>query len=80
VWQDPIVEETRALREAYAAQFQHDPAAIFNDILRRQAEPGKTLVRFPPRKPSAEPLPRPTIATRTSDARKNRGLNEKVKE
>jgi len=24
-WQDPIVEEVRAVREAYAARFQYDP-------------------------------------------------------
>jgi hypothetical protein len=55
MWQDPIVTETRALREAYAAQFHHDPVAIFDDILKRQAESGKKLVRFPPRKPRIEP-------------------------
>ena len=50
MWQDPIVAETRALREQYASQFGHDADAIFQDILRRQAMPGKVLVSFPPRK------------------------------
>jgi hypothetical protein len=50
MWQDPIVAETRALRELYASQFGHDAEAIFNDILRRQSLPGKTLVSYPPRK------------------------------
>jgi hypothetical protein len=51
MWQDPIVAETRALREQYASQFGHDAEAIFKDILRRQAAPGKVLVSYPPRKP-----------------------------
>jgi hypothetical protein len=51
MWKDPIVAETRALREQYAAQFGHDAEAIFQDILRRQAVPGKVLVSYPPRKP-----------------------------
>lgn len=52
MWQDPIVAETRALREQYANQFGHDADAIFQDILRRQSAPGKKLVSFPARKPT----------------------------
>ena len=48
---DPIVEETRKLREEYAAQFNHDPNAIFDDIFKRQCREGKKLVTFPARKP-----------------------------
>ncbi len=51
MWQDPIVTETRALREQYANQFCHDADAIFQDILHRQSAPGKKLVSFPARKP-----------------------------
>ena len=51
MWKDPIVAETRALREQYASQFGHDTEAIFQDILRRQSLPGKNLVSYPPRKP-----------------------------
>ncbi len=51
MWQDPIVAETRALREQYANQFGHDADAIFQDILLRQCVPGKKLVSFPARKP-----------------------------
>jgi hypothetical protein len=51
MWNDPIVAETRALREAYAKQFDNDRTAILADIARREAAPGKTLVSFPPRKP-----------------------------
>jgi len=55
MWQDPIIKETRSLREQYANQFDHDPDAIFQDILKRQAQPDKKLVRFPARKPCVVP-------------------------
>lgn len=51
MWKDPIVAETRELREQYANQFAHNADAIFQDILRRQNMPGRKLVSFQPRKP-----------------------------
>ncbi|MDD5273915.1 MAG: hypothetical protein PHU14_14515 [Methylovulum sp.] len=51
MWQDPIVNETRMLREEYAAKFNHDPDALFEDILKRQGQAGKKVVSLPPRKP-----------------------------
>ena len=51
---DPIVEETRKLREEYAAKFNNDPDAIFEDIRRRQREGGRELVNLPPRRPKAQ--------------------------
>lgn len=57
MWQDPIVAETRSLREEYASQFDHDADAIFQDILRRQNVPGKKLVTFPARKPIVKQAP-----------------------
>ena len=52
MWQDPIVKETRKLREEYAAQFNHDSDAIFNDIMLRQEKTQRKIVSFPPRRPS----------------------------
>ncbi len=52
---DPIVEETRKLREEYAAKFGHDRDAIFDDVQRRQSMKGKRLVSFPPRKANHNP-------------------------
>ncbi|SLM28479.1 conserved hypothetical protein [Desulfamplus magnetovallimortis] len=49
MWQDPIVAETRALREQYANKFNNDPDAIFKDIMKRQSVPGKKLFSFPAR-------------------------------
>jgi hypothetical protein len=50
MWKDPIVEETRELRDAYASQFNYDIDAIFEDLLKRQAAHPERVVRFPPRR------------------------------
>ena len=36
MWKDPVVEETRKLREQYAIKFNHNIDAIYEDIQRRQ--------------------------------------------
>ena len=51
MWKDPVVAETRSLREQYANQFGHDADAIFQDILQRQAATDKKLVSFQHRVP-----------------------------
>ncbi len=50
MWQDPIIQETRKLRHSYAAQFNHDLDAIFDDIKKRQENSKRRRVSFPPRK------------------------------
>ena len=50
MWHDPIVNETRELRLQYAAQFNHDMDAIFQDICKRQEASRRERVTFPPRK------------------------------
>ncbi len=67
MWKDPIVAETRQLREQYANQFAHNADAIFQDILRRQSMLGRKLVSFQPRKSiltptAAEPGSQPDAA------------------
>ena len=59
MWKDPIVEEVRARREAYAKQFGYDLEAIHRDIKERENKAGRTLVSFPPRRtvPSGRKLP-----------------------
>lgn len=47
MWQDPIVKETRELRDQYAAQFKHDLDAIFADIKQRQENSPRKKVSFP---------------------------------
>jgi hypothetical protein len=47
---DPIVAEVRKAREAYAAKFNYDLEAIFQDLKRQERESGRTFVSFPPRR------------------------------
>ena len=61
MWQDPIVKETRELREEYAKRFNHDPDAIFDDILKRQSQTEREVVSLPPRKNLYAPPKRPKI-------------------
>ena len=51
MWQDPIVAETRALRDEYARQFNYDINGIFKDLMAKQAAHPERVVAFPPRKP-----------------------------
>jgi hypothetical protein len=52
---DPIVKEVRRVREAYAAKFNYDLEAIFQDLKRQERESGRTFVTFPPRRLSNPP-------------------------
>ena len=51
--EDPVLAEMRRLRDEYAASLNHDAEAIYQDILRRQQQSGRKLVRYPPRQPRA---------------------------
>ena len=48
-WIDPIVEEVRAARAAYAKEMNNDIAAICADLRRQQAAHENRLVSFQPR-------------------------------
>jgi hypothetical protein len=51
---DPIVDEVRKAREAYASQFNFNLRDMIADLQRRQRESGRKTVSFPPkRKPAA---------------------------
>jgi hypothetical protein len=43
-WTDPIVEEVRRARHDYAARFNFDLDAIFEDLKAKEAASGKTYV------------------------------------
>ena len=60
--QDPIVEEVRAVRDAYARRFAYDLDAIWEDVRRRERESGAKTVSLPPR--PAEPAPAPRDHTK----------------
>jgi hypothetical protein len=52
MWKDPVVAETRALRDEYARQFNYDADAIFEDLIKKQAMHLERVVSLPPRKVS----------------------------
>ncbi len=54
---DPIVDEVRAIRDAYARRFAYDLDAIVADVQRRERESGSKTVSLPPRpvQPSQPP-------------------------
>lgn len=46
-WSDPIVEEVRRVRDAYAARFNYDLRAIYRDLKEQEKRSGATLCRTP---------------------------------
>ena len=46
---DPIISEVRAVRDAHAARFDYDVAAIFRDIRTMQEQSKREYVRLPAR-------------------------------
>jgi hypothetical protein len=53
---DPIVEEVRAIREAYAEQFNYDIRAMVADLKEKQKAHGRKLVSFPPKRITPVPV------------------------
>ncbi|MDZ4683838.1 MAG: hypothetical protein SH850_02040 [Planctomycetaceae bacterium] len=45
-WSDPIVDEVRRTREAYAARFNYDLRAIFRDLKEREQDGGRQIVSY----------------------------------
>ncbi len=52
MWNDPIVDETRKLRESYASEHDFDIEAIYQNIQKRQKGSTRKVVSLPPRKPT----------------------------
>ncbi len=48
---DPIVSEVRRARDEYARRFNYDLDAICKDLQQRQAQSGRKVVSFPPKRP-----------------------------
>jgi len=58
-WQDPIVEEVRKARDAYAKQFNYDLDAIYRDLKEKESQSGRQVVPCPPK--GEKPPPRPVV-------------------
>ena len=52
MWRDPIVEEVRAARAKYAAQFGGDIEAMARDLREKQEADERPVVSLPPRRVS----------------------------
>ena len=61
--QDPIVEEVRKVREAYAAQFDFDLDRIFRALKALEEQSGEETVSLPPRRPEPASPVRPPRAS-----------------
>ncbi len=56
MWEDPIVEEVRKVREAHAARFNCDLEAIYRDLKRQEKTSGRTFVSYPARRLEPEEM------------------------
>ncbi len=52
--EDRIVDEVRKARDEYARQFNYDLDAICKDLQKKQEQPGKNVVSFPPKRPDQD--------------------------
>jgi len=49
-WKDPIVEEVRKSRDAYAKRFNYDLDAIYRDLKEKERRSGRVVVPCPAKK------------------------------
>jgi len=50
MWEDPIVEKVRKIREEHAARFGYDLKAIYDDLKEAEKRSGRKIVSFPPKR------------------------------
>lgn len=55
-WKDEIVEQVRAVREAYAAQFDYDLKRMFQDLKKKEGQDPAPRANLKPLKPNAHNL------------------------
>ena len=54
-WSDPIVDQVRRARDAYAARFNYDLRAIYRDLKEQEKRSGRKLVSYAEGSTSVEP-------------------------
>jgi hypothetical protein len=57
MWNDPIVEEVRKVREEHAARFDYDLERIFQDLKEQEKRSGRKVVSLPPKRPQEVAIP-----------------------
>ena len=50
MWKDEIIEEVRRVRDEYAAKFNYDLNAIYEDIKKQEKQTERKVVSLPPKK------------------------------
>lgn len=50
MWKDEIVEEVRKVRDEYAAKFDYDLDAIYEDIKKQEKKSKRKIVSLPSKK------------------------------
>ena len=75
---DSIIDEVRAVREAYAARFDYDPVAICRDLREQAKKSGRTLISLPAKRympvaPSPVSQPNPIEASGPGPEQKSGG-------
>ena len=58
MWKDEIVEEVRRVRDEYAAKFNYDFDAIYQDIKTQEKQTERKVVTLPPKKTQLPELER----------------------
>lgn len=56
-WSDPIVDEVRRARDAYAARFNYDLWAIFRDLKEKEKQSGRKVVSYAENSQDESPPP-----------------------
>jgi hypothetical protein len=54
-WSDPIVDEVRRVRDAYAARFNYDLRAIYRDLKEQEKRSGRKVVSYAESSTEVEP-------------------------
>jgi len=49
MWEDPIIEEVRKIREEHSSRFGHNLDRIYQELKRREEASGRRYVSHPPR-------------------------------
>ena len=55
MWNDPIVEEIRNVRNEHERKFNYNLQAIVNDLKKQQKTSKRKYITLPPRKPAVMP-------------------------
>jgi len=55
MWNDPIVEEVRKVRNEHAKKFNYDLEAIVADLKKQQKGNKRKFITLPPKKPTFLP-------------------------